>query len=859
MATCNDVPILEISDGTTTINLIEANSGIFVTAWDPAISGPKDDGIWQSGSFSDGRRLAVRKFANAIETMTCQVRNHNQDTLITTTQELRRLLEKAVSYWTTSWQTGPVWIHARSAGETNERWAIIHDYRTPNDGYPYGDVWTGISNAAIDDFALVLERGHWQDVEPGSSTCVQISAQQDYYIAPYNDFSPLQSSDDATIDDGIGTIDLAGDLVIGRDAGVGLFSCGVLFNNVTIPNGTTVTQAFVRFVASATDLNNNCNVTIAAEDVDSAATFTTYANFSGRARTAATVAWNSIVGMTQGNTYYTPDLASVVNSVFSRPGWASGNDLVIFLDNNASDANALRYLAAWDHATYSEPILYVRYANGDTATFGRAATCANEVYVANKHNRAQITDIYHYDASTGLFSTNLQGAALPYALLPATPAVGDIAYFGIDTSLTDSGPFCSLVFDIGTAIADVTTAVWEYYNGAWVALTIQDSTNAAGLMTGTAFDTTGVSAAAWVTPSDWVTVAINGITGYWIRLRVTAIGAAPTPPTQQNRNIYTVVVPSIDIDEAQCNGDIPVILRLQAENWSDGTTVSRESNRIIYGSRSVSRGSGFQAYLNASDEQNGTGITITPGPDAAFSTNVTAPTGRTVVISNVPAAWTNELFWIISSAYTHNYHGEFRVFVRAHHTSGGAGTVKMKLYVSWAGSYTSSQVVFDSTGDWQILDFGKLNLPIGNFPQNQDNYDSYLALMTYGNNAADIEIYDLVLIPTDEYAGDIVMSPSDPAKKLGFRGSALHSELDIGVVPFPNRPDYGALRLSSGAYYAECLIISPSPISLQSRADQRMYFLQTRYPSTTIYSNPEVLTSLSLDAAHRYLSMRGTR
>ena len=65
---------------------------------------------------------------NIIDTFDLIARDSaDHDLLIKNTQDLRRLLEKAINYCVTDWQNEPVWIETRGICETNTRYAIIYD------------------------------------------------------------------------------------------------------------------------------------------------------------------------------------------------------------------------------------------------------------------------------------------------------------------------------------------------------------------------------------------------------------------------------------------------------------------------------------------------------------------------------------------------------------------------------------------------------------------------------------------------------------------------------------------------------------------------------------------------------------
>ena len=186
---CVPFRTLVLTDGTTDdagirreVDLLNEFSGFCLVSWAPAITAPKGGGVWADSALASGRRLKLARMENVIETFTLEVRNFNADALIKNTQELRRLLEKARTYWTTDWQSEKVWLEAVGIGETNMRYSLVMDWRTPQDGDPYAQpFWQTVARAGMDDFDLVVEREpFWSADEPGTGTCVEISAVEDY-------------------------------------------------------------------------------------------------------------------------------------------------------------------------------------------------------------------------------------------------------------------------------------------------------------------------------------------------------------------------------------------------------------------------------------------------------------------------------------------------------------------------------------------------------------------------------------------------------------------------------------------------------------------------------------------------------
>jgi len=170
---------VRISDGTTTINLFGAKAGFHLKDWRPSAGGaPKGGGVWQESPFADGRRPVIHKFENITDSFSLAVNGSCMDGVIRDTQELRRLLTKAIQYWTTEWQNEPVWIEARGSAETNSRYAIIYSYSAPYDDNPFEQPFYGGARTVLDDFALAIEHSLWMGTRPGVGECTPIKGEQ---------------------------------------------------------------------------------------------------------------------------------------------------------------------------------------------------------------------------------------------------------------------------------------------------------------------------------------------------------------------------------------------------------------------------------------------------------------------------------------------------------------------------------------------------------------------------------------------------------------------------------------------------------------------------------------------------------
>lgn len=482
-------------------------------------------------------------------------------------------------------------------------------------------------------------------------------------------------------------------------------------------------------------------------------------------------------------------------------------------------------------------------------TVGRDVTCSDEVFIANKQNVAQIT---HVKVDDGGVFTDRFPATFPFNLLPDPFAMNDAVYFGIETAVAQSGPFNNLVFDIGDVLSAVATLVWEYWDGgAWSTLNVQDRTSV--------LEVPGVNSVHWVPPNDWDSTVIDGVGAYWVRLRVSALTTHAQTPTQQNRDVYTTNWPRIDVGDSQVLGDIPALLKIRAHNRSDKDYYNTKdeldslSNRVLIGLRSLSRGSSFTAFLNCSDEQNPIGVSVTSHVSGAlddFIVKESAPTGRIVPFSTTAVSspsldnYYNAVTISLDRTICPDFYGTYHAFLRAQleesfiSPSGGDDDVRVRLKIQ-SGSGGISKVTqfkrfvgWDKNGetfkDWQLLDFGRVDLPSSDLFRITEIPDQLNIVVQIANaNGTDlvVNLYDVVLIPIDEWAGDFIDSALENDSGVG-NGRLL----DIDSVTYPKRRIRSLVRTADASEFitASYQPITPGPAILQSNADQRLWFLTAR-------------------------------
>jgi len=179
-----------------------------------------------------------------------------------------------------------------------------------------------------------------------------------------------EASDDAEEGSG-GSVDLeSSDLELVNDnlnfPLMGDQTVGMRFQDIRIPKGATVTNAYVQFTEDGTD-NGSCNLTIKGEDVDNSTIFSSSNNdISGRTTTTASTSW-APPDWTQDNAagadQQTPDITGIIQEIVDRAGWQIGNSLNIIITGSG-----VRTAHAYDGQPSKTPVLYVDFEVGAPAT-----------------------------------------------------------------------------------------------------------------------------------------------------------------------------------------------------------------------------------------------------------------------------------------------------------------------------------------------------------------------------------------------------------------------------------------------------------------------------------------------------------
>ncbi|HZN41545.1 MAG TPA: hypothetical protein VFD82_22255 [Planctomycetota bacterium] len=134
---------------------------------------------------------------------------------------------------------------------------------------------------------------------------------------------------------------------------------GLRFTSVAIPKGAVITSAYLQFTTERVT-SVATQLSIVGQASDNAAPFqTALLNISSRPDTTASVAWApapwTVVGQA-GLDQRTPSLASIVQEITNRAGWASGNAMVFVITGTGC-----RTATSYNRSHAAAPNLVVTY------------------------------------------------------------------------------------------------------------------------------------------------------------------------------------------------------------------------------------------------------------------------------------------------------------------------------------------------------------------------------------------------------------------------------------------------------------------------------------------------------------------
>jgi hypothetical protein len=414
---------------------------------------------------------------------------------------------------------------------------------------------------------------------------------------------------------------------------------------------------------------------------------------------------------------------------------------------------------------------------------------------------------------------------------------------------------------------------WEYWNGGWIPFAGGEFEHLAGDFAQPTITQYPDRYIIRVIPAnDWATTALNGITGYWMRFIITAAGfAAP----QLSANPYPINAAYLNIDADELQGDIENNIDIIATNTVDtSATYKGLPSHVLVGSRSLSRGEDFSAYIS--------GVTMNPFVAAEWCTQlkgitITGATSPATVnrgaspnnvVLSVTVALPGTPYALITVAFDQSvasqYEGAYRVMARVQQVGGVYGDSTIRIYSNSLGlgtEYKTCPVTL-----CQLVDFGNFYLPFSQRFSGQHN----IYIRMDDTLAAGLSWYfsDLILFPVDEWAGMFTASNYDNTigRAVGDAGVGCQTLYVNGTFPKNRKYSVGLMTSMDELYLGEyddiVTNIRPAAISspvLQSNDDQRLWFLSFCDIGGNYIAYGHEMLAVVLKNNQNYLGMRGAR
>lgn len=830
---------LEITDGTTFIDLLGNSGGtksIFgLLEWEPAAPDIKEGGIWMNNPLLDGRQLAIRKEGNIIETFSLVAKGQNATDILNAITRLRYMLNRAVGYWTNRARyPDPIYLLIQYPEETEPFWALIYDYRLPQLTNPYVQPMYGKKQAVIPEFTLVIERGLRSSVT--GLECADLNFEKVWIVLNSGTFSPSAGEDDCEVNLTASSINLTGTTAF---FGTALFvptryGIGVRFINVTIPAGAIIQRAYL-IIDSAITMTGNQPILLIDGELNAApAIFSTFADYDARVRTAnkVHVTKNDYQSnCVSGSPYNIPanpipqGLEEVVQEIIDLGAWASGNDLVLFIEPDTGNVNFdYRWAGMVEHAGFDPIGLYVEWSDPATSKTSSIVDddCA-PVFLTNQMKFGQIDTVQRYNATSANY-TVLNGTAMPWELISEV-AVNSAVYFACDLN-TDFAQFYSIVLNLVEAFTSEITIVWETFAGmGWAAATdLVDGSN--GLKN------LGKSVVHWTPASgQMVETTINGIQATYIRARITNIGAgSATVPTHIGADeVLTPGYPYIDITNIPF-GDIRLPFQIMASPVGSGTSVVNYTlDELWIAVCDLDKKRDFVPFINlleAESYQKPTGVTVDAIAPYADATIYDAAARYAIAFIEAGVQAETDILRVdFDNAATPNYYGKFRVFLRRKaNLDPENASYRLRLTTDVAGGATPIQYQTDLIPDtdnpgYSIIDFGTLTIP-----QSLESF--HLIISGETSAASQTYLVDLILLPVDEMF-------IHAYQRLGADVTAWEQVYDDTSIVIDSTGDELKAWIQRAGLVASTLMVEANgDVTLDPLKDYRLWFFAGTYTSS---------------------------
>jgi hypothetical protein len=239
---------------------------------------------------------------------------------------------------------------------------------------------------------------------------------------------------------------------------------GMRFEDIAIPKGSVILEAWVEFECDETDTGTEAHVSLIIEGELSpdAPTFTgSDFDIIPRPRTTAKVVWAPVPWTAVSQKDQTPNIAAVIQEIVNQDGWKSGNALVIIIsDDPDNPSEGLRNAEAYDGEAANAPLLHIEFTSktamqpspADGAVYedtwaslswtpGETAASHDVYFGENFDNVNDGTEgTFYGNQPSTLFIVGFAGMPYPDGLVPGTTYYWRIDEVEADGTTKHKGP-----------------------------------------------------------------------------------------------------------------------------------------------------------------------------------------------------------------------------------------------------------------------------------------------------------------------------------------------------------------------------------------------------------------------------------
>lgn len=307
-------------------------------------------------------------------------------------------------------------------------------------------------------------------------------------------------------------------------------------------------------------------------------------------------------------------------------------------------------------------------------------------------------------------------------------------------------------------------------------------------------------------------------------------------------------------------------------------------NKCIAGVRDTARGEHFISHINLNDEKDQPGIEIIANASSYFLDHVLGAGGRAMNIDSsaslpIPTTSPGEIsddnYNIIvqfGNTTSTSYVGTYRAFLRFSSDLSGSDTANFSIAVRSGSTgitkfgHTSAEFGLGRGEGWgwgavrpgTTHEVIPVDLGLISIPENPFGYDkiSLLLAASATDTTAKLTLYDVILIPADEWIGEI--STGAAANKSVYALESIHFD----SISSPRR-SISAYHLDEGGVVKAMLNAFTSRLVFSPTKVQRMYFLfntierEDTQEDVKQRSSPWGLVKVAASALSNYINMRG--